>query len=439
MADETLFPIGEKSGAQGPAPAPGRGKLRLQLPVRDQVEIHYENLDALIALDHPVRLIWDFVAGSDLSILTDAIRSTEDSPGRPAIDPRILLGLWLYATIDGIGSARALEKLCGEHVVYRWMCGGVPVNYHTLADFRANLGECLDDLLTTMVATLISKNLVTLNRVAHDGVRIRAHAGTGSFRRRDRLGEFLEQAQAQVDALKSELQDEPGASDKRRKAAVARAARERLEKVQAALSQHPDIKKKKKNNKEQARASTTDADARKMRMADGGFRPGYNAQITTDPMAQVIVEISVTQSGSDEGQLLPAIEAVRKRYGKQVSEGLADAGFSKKQDIEELGAAGCSVYAPIPKHKAAEKKRIRKERADGPHVAAWRKRMESEEAKGIYQLRARTECVHAQLRNRGLYQVPLRGRKKVRAVLLLHAVSHNIMRRSGLMKQKKAS
>jgi len=432
MDEPVLFPLGDRK----PGPAPIPGKPRLLLPQRDQVEIQYEHLDALIPLDHPVRVVWGFVEGSDLSELTGKIRATEDGPGRPAIDPRVLLTLWLYATVDGFGSARALEKLCDEHLVYRWIRGGVPLNYHTLSDFRSGLDEYLDGLLTEMVATLLSKNLVTLNRVAHDGVRVRANAGAGSFRKEETLAQCLVEAQAQVEALKAELHADPGASDKRRKAATERAARERVAKIQAALQEYPDIKKKKKDNKENARASTTDATARPMRMADGGTRPAYNLQVATDPVAQIVLDVDVSQSGSDEGQLKPAYKRLRKRYKKAVGEILTDGGFAKKKDIEDLGEAGCTVYAPVPKHKAAEKKkRIRRDRLDGPHVAAWRKRMDTDEAKGIYRIRAQTECVHAQWRNRGLYQVPVRGKAKVKAVALLHAVAHNILRMAKLMKK----
>jgi transposase len=428
--DTTLFPLGAVVPQRVP---PGGAALRLRQPVRDQVEIYYEALDALIDEDHPVRVVWGFVAQSDLSALLKKVRAADDTCGRPAIDPRILLTLWIYATLQGIGSARALEKLCEDHVVYRWICGGVSVNYHTLSDFRGELGEFLDDLLSTMVASLLATGAVTLKRVAHDGVRVRAHAGKSSFRGADRLDRFLDEADAQVEALKAELHDDPAASDKRRKAAAKRAAEERLAKIKAALQELPDVKKKKKDKRTKPRVSTTDADARNMRMADGGFRPAYNVQVTTDPQAQVVLDVSISQSGSDEGLLKGAIERVEQRYNGKVSEALADGGFGKKQDIEKLGEGGCRAYIPVQKHKPGKTSGKTAACSDGPHVAAWRKRMETEEAQGIYRIRARTECVHAQWRNRGLAQFLVRGKKKVRAVVLLHAVSHNILRMQRLL------
>lgn len=432
MNDETLFPLGERK----PLPEPDTGAPRISRPVRDQVEFHFEHLDSMITDDHAVRIVWGFVEKSDLSELTRTIRSTEGRAGRPAIDPRVFLALWLYATLDGIGSARALDKLCSDHLVYRWICGGVSVNYHSLADFRSNSGEVLDDLLVEMVATLRAQNLVQLNRVAHDGVRVRANAGRGSFRRKDRLDELLAEAEAQVLALKQELHENPNASDERRKAARERATRERVEKLKAALAQYPSVKKKKKREKEDARVSTTDADARYMRMADGGFRSAYNVQFTTDPTTQIVVGVAISNSGSDEGQLLPAVEKQKAQYGEAPDEILADGGYSKKEDIEKIATEHrCLTYAPVPKRKQAKVKRIRKSRMDSALVVEWKTRMETDEAKAIYKIRAQTECVHAQARNRGLQQFPVRGEKKALAVALLHALAQNIMQTAYLKKK----
>jgi transposase len=433
MSDETLFPLGEPK----PLPEPELGAPRVSRPVRNQVEMHCEDLNSLINDDHPVRVLWDFVERADLSALTKAIRSTEGHAGRPAIDPRVLLALWLYATLDGIGSARALEKLCSDHLVYRWICGGVSVNYHTLADFRSESGTVLDELLSEMVATLRAQNLVHLNVVAHDGMRVRANAGRGSFRKKDKLDKFLEEAEAQVLALKNELHEDPHASDARRKAARERATQERLDKLQAAIAQYSDVKKKKKHkHKDEARVSTTDPEARSMRMADGGFRPGYNLQITTDPETQIVVGIAVSNSNSDEGLLLPAVEQQKQRYGKAPQEILADGGYAKKEDIEKIAVEHqCTTYAPVPKRKAPKIRRIRKSRMDSTIISEWRRRMETDEAKEHYKLRAQTECVHAQARNRGLQQLPVRGKRKVLAVALLYALTQNIMQLEWLKKK----
>ncbi len=116
------------------------GKPRLKRANRSQVEMQLVALDQLVAADHRVRVVWDFVEQLDLSRLYAQVKAVEGQAGQSAIDAQILLGLWLYATLEGVGSARALDRLCTEHIIYRWLCGGVSVNYHTLADFRVQHG-----------------------------------------------------------------------------------------------------------------------------------------------------------------------------------------------------------------------------------------------------------------------------------------------------------
>src|ERR1700754_1912476 len=176
MADDRLF--GELPEQSAPrAEAMPRGAPRLREPVRDQVELRAVDIDSLIGQDHPARVIWAYVEQLDLRVLEDAIKAREGTPGHPTIAPRLLLALWLYATSEGVGSARALARLCESHDAYRWLVGGVSVNYHTLSDFRVGHGELLDRLLTENVATLAACGLIDLGKLAQDGVRVRACAG----------------------------------------------------------------------------------------------------------------------------------------------------------------------------------------------------------------------------------------------------------------------
>lgn len=435
--DPTLFPV----GPQNPKNEEGRqaGVPRLERPVRNQVEMISSDLEGLLPDDHQARTVWNFVEQADLSELYANIRAVEGHAGRAAIDPRILLALWLYATLDGVGSARALNKLCEDSVPYRWICGGVSINHHTLSDFRSQSGAVMDELLTDSIAMMRAKNLVTLNRVAHDGVRVRAGAGSGSFRREQTLERHLEEAGEQVDALRQELDADPGAGELRRKAARERAARERQERIAEALRQYPDVKKKKKNDKEQARVSMTDPDARIMHMADGGFRPAYNVQLSTDTASQMIVNVDIIQSGSDSGQLQTAVEQIQERHELTPKEFLVDGGYVKQEAIEKLSAApqACLIYAPVPAPRGRPgNQQSQPFKAETSHVTAWRERMETEQAKKIYKERAATaECVNAQARNRGLQQFTVRGLKKVRAVVLLFALAHNLMRMVSLLRK----
>jgi hypothetical protein len=346
------------------------------------------------------------------------------------------MALWLYATVEGVGSARQLDGLCRDHAAFQWLVGDVSTNYHTLADFRTDHGELLDDLLTRSVAALVTEGLVDLNRVAQDGMRVRASAGAASFRRRPTLEEALAQAEAQIEALRAEVEEDPAASDRRQKGARERAARERAERIKAALGRLPELEAKKKaGEKDKARCSTTDPEATVMKMADGGFRPAYNVQFATTVGGQAIVGVDVIDSGSDAGQMAPMVEQVRGRSGVTPSEMLIDGGFAQHDQIDAVSApgVGCTVYAPVPEPRDPKVDRHAAKPGDSEAVAAWRVRMATAEAKEIYKGRAATaECVNALARGRGLVRFVVRGLVKVRAVALWHAVAHNVMRMARL-------
>jgi transposase len=416
--------------------APLIGTPRFQAAVRDQVCFRAAALDEMIPQEHPVRVIWDYALQADLSPLYQRIKAVERHAGRPPIDPRILFALWLYATLRGVGSARLLEELCREKIDYQWICGDVSVNYHTLADFRNEHAGLLNDLLTQSVAVLMSEGLVDLERVAQDGMRVRASAGAASFRRKPTLEEALAAAQAQVEALHQEQEDDPKASNARQKQARRRAAEERAARIAAALKRLPEMEAKKKpDEKDKARCSTTDPDATVMKMANGGFNPAYNFQFATDTKSQVIAGVDVVMVGSDQGQMPPMVGQIQERYGKAPGEYEVDGGFTKLEDIETVSApeVGCTVYAPVQKPKDSKVDRHAPRPGDSAVVAEWRRRMGTEEAKTIYKDRAATaECVNALARRRGLVQLVVRGLAKVRAVALWHALTHNVWRMAAL-------
>ncbi len=432
----TLFEASGEEPVVAKIPDPVRGRPRLRTANRQQVVFRAAPLDALIPHDHPARVVWDYVEGLDLSPLYDRIKSVERGAGRDAIDPKILMTLWLYATVEGVGGARRLDELCRAHAAFQWIAGDVSTNYHTLADFRTGNVGLLDDLLTQGVAALVAEDLVDLNRVAQDGMRVRASAGAASFRRRPTLGEALAQAEEQVEALRAEVEEDPAASDRRQKGARERAARERAERIKAALGRLPELEAKKKaGEKDKARCSTTDPTATVMKMADGGFRPAYHFQFATATDSQVIVGVGVETTGSDAGQLVPMVEQVKERYEVVPAEVLVDGGFAQHDQIETVSAPalGCTVYAPVPKPKDPQVDRHAPKPGDSAAVAAWRQRMGTEEAKAIYKERASTaECVNAQARGRGSLRLLVRGLAKVKAIALWHALAHNLLRAASL-------
>ena len=421
---------------QTPPTSPPGGAPRLRLADRQQVEFRMCCWNDLLPDDHQARIVWQYVKEMDLSPLLAEIKSVQNNAGHPATDPKILAALWLYATLRAIGSARELTRRCdpqtGE-IPFQWICGGVTVNYHTLADFRVQHLEFLDQFLTDSVAVLLQEELVTLDRSAQDGMKVRASAGAASFRRKPTLDEHLEQARQQIQALKDELQTDPAACTARQKAARERAAREREERLQKAIEQQAELEAQKKTaeKKENARASTTDPEARVMKMADGGFRPAYNVQLATDTQTQIITGVDVTNSGGDQGKMAPMVEQHQERYDETPNEMLVDGGYTKKEDIVAVSPPNGSttVYAPVQVSKTSKRGAHEPRPDDKPAVAEWRQRMATDEAKEIYKQRASTaECVNAIARNRGLQQFRVRGRPKVRAVILWYVLAHNLMR-----------
>jgi transposase len=433
MDEKLLFELPEGDSPRDSTESTSQaGRRRMRCAVRNQIEFQECSLDELLPEDHQARVVWSYVEQLDLSSVYGEIQAVEGGPGHPPADPRILFALWLYATLRGVGSARELDRLCQDHVAYRWICGAVSMNYHSLSDFRTRHVDLLDRLLTQSVASLLNQGLVTLDRVAQDGIKVRASAGAASFRRKDSLQKLLEEAEQQVEALRAELEADPGAANKRRRAAQRRAAEERAERIRRAAGQLPEIEASKKaKDRENARASTTDSDARTMKMGDGGFRPAYNVQLATATDSQVITGVTVINSGGDQGQMAPMVEQHEERYGQRPGEILVDGGFVKKEDIDEVSPpqGGTTVYAPVMKSKDPNRDAHEPREDDSPAVADWRRRMATEEAKEIYKQRASTaECVNAQARNRGLQRFPVRGLGKVRAVALWYALAHNLMR-----------
>ena len=408
---------------------------RVLRPNRSQLELRPTDLESLLPEDHRARVVWDWVTGLDLSGFYDEIGSVEGQAGRPAIDPAILLALWTYATLEAVGSARAIERLCEAHDAYRWICGGVSVSYRTLALFRVEHEERLEALLTESVVQLIEAGLVEMKRVTQDGMRVRASAGAASFGRRKRLRELRAEVRKEIVALRRELDADPAASTRRERAARERAARDRQRRVREALKELVLAEEKKRpEEKEKARASTTDPEARVMKMADGGFRPAYNAQLASDSQSGVIMGVAVTNAGSDSGELVPMREQLERRYGRKPEEMLVDGGYVRLDTIETVEAEGCRVYAPPMTPKDPERNPYRPLPDDPPEVARWRRRMGTESGKRKYKQRSEGECVNAQARNRGLLRLLVRGVKRVRCVLLLHALAHNAMRKHALLR-----
>ena len=414
------------------------GKPRLRIPIRDQMKMRAVSLDELLDVDHPVRIVWDAVCALDLKSWLNEIKAVEGHVGRDATDPRLLVALWVYATLKGVGSARELARLCDECLPYQWLCGEVSVNYHMLSDFRSQGGEKWDELLTQIVAVLLEGGLVKMDRIAQDGMRVRASAGKSTFRRRKRLEECLEEARQQVETLKKLAEEDREELTRRQRAARKRAADERQKRIEEAIRQRDELQKQREASAkkscrkvDEARASTTDPEARNMKFPDGGYRPGYNVQFATDTESGVIVGVDVTNAGTDSDQLPPMLDQLEERYERVPDDALVDGGFATVGTINAADERSCTVYAPLKdeeKQQAEGKDPHARRKGDSDAVANWRQRMGTEAAKLIYRLRGQTaEWVNAQCRNRGLWFMPVRGQPRCRTVALLYAIAHNLV------------
>jgi len=312
----------------------------------------------------------------------------------------------------------------------------VSVNDHPLSDFRSEAGPVLDELLSRSMVGLIASGLVDVQTVAVDGLRVRASAGSGSFRSGERLSELYRAAKEAVDRLRAEVEEDPGSADRRTKARRRAVAEDRLRRLEEAQQVHAKIedrreqadrkqRRKKPRDDKPVRASTSDPQARVMKMGDGGYRPAYNVQFTTAAEGAHIIGVAVTDQGTDHGLLKPALDEVERRYGIKPGQALADGGYYSKADIEALHATKIELFSPLP--HAAKGDPAAPHGGDEAGTHAWRQRMATEQGQVIYKRRFATERPHAHMRNRGLQRLLVRGADKVKAVVLWHVHAFNFL------------
>jgi transposase len=426
----------------------GQGRPRLRQPDRHQMRLVPLCPDGLVPPDHPVRAVAAVVAKMDLSAFHASIKAVEGEPGRDATDPALLVALWLYAAIRGEGSARRLADLCEESRPFQWLCGGVTVNHHLLSDFRVEHGDALDALFTQCLAALVDKGLVKVKRISQDGVRVRASAGAASFRREERLTELLEKARRHVEDLRRQAEDPEYAAtvSARRRAARERAARQRQQRLEEALTELPDLKKRqdeaarkagqgehgRRLRAKQPRVSTTDPEARVMKTSNGGFNPAFNVQLATDTGSRAIVGVDVTNEGSDAAGLSePMRDQVEARTGQKVEEHLLDGGYLKTEDLERAHGEDVALFVPPKSARNPDRRghELEPRPGDSEAVRAWKERMHSDEGKAIYKERASTsETINADVRcYRGLARITVRGLRKARCLALWSALAYNVI------------
>jgi transposase len=420
---------------------------RYQEADRGQLRWDMVDLESQLALDHRARVVWAYVRGLDLSAFYARIRAREGEPGRPPPDPKVLLALWLYASLEGVGSARQLDRLCERDIAYRWLCGGVPVNYHGLSDFRFDHADLLDQLLSESLTALVAEGVVALDEIAIDGTKVKASAGKGSFRGEETLAALEEVTRRRVARLKAEGKNDPGASEKRRLAAQQRAAediarrageaRRTFEKLRAEKEARVKRHKKEEAKKGKLRVSLTDPEARMMRFADGAMRAGYNIQLAVAPASGLILAAQATDRRNDSGLAVPLLEQIKRRLRELPKRLLVDTSYATREDIPALAAQQIDVYTPVPPDNPeitpeSQRKRAWRRRHEPDAIKAWRKRMERDAGKAIYRRRTRIETINGILKGRGLGIMRVRSMAKVTSVVLLQVLAHNLWRAHGL-------
>ena len=412
-------------------PKSSKPSPRVREPQRAQGEIRFEIPDAMLSSTHPARLLWDVLGTLDLSDFTKGCESVEGRAGRSLLSPRMVLTLWLYAISQAVGSAREIERLTTTDIAYRWIVGDLKLTHHTLSAFRVAHGEALNTLMTNVLASLLEKGLLSLELVAQDGTRTRAAATAPSFRTYGSLLECREQAALHLKAVLASAEDPQ--YTRTQHAARAAAARDFQARIEAAIATVTELQKERAPNDKPARASTTDAEARVMKMGDGGFRPAFNVQYAVAGSEiggpRTIVGVQVTNLGSDMGSLTPMAQQIEARTGQVPEVLVADGGHAKHEDIAAARRMGIDVVVP-PGDRA---KPIEQMRGADPEVVAWRKRMDEPAAQKLYRARAGlAELANATQKTRqGVTQFAVRGIHKVTCIVLMGAIASNILQHAG--------
>lgn len=343
LAQETHSPADgspsskEDTGERAPKP-------RFQQIDREQLSWRMVDVERLISDDHPARAIWEFVGKLDLSSYTVQIRAVEGMAGRPSLNPQLLISLWIYAYSQGVGSARAIERLCEFDPAYQWLTGTAVVNAHSLSDFRVENEEALKGLFVQILALLSADGLITLERVMQDGTKIKASAASNSFRGKERIEQAMKAALEQVEAVNQMPEEE---SSLRTVKARERAQRERADRLGSALNEFEKLQAEGSvKDKKKTRVSMTDPEARVMKQPDGGFAPSYNVQLNTDAAHGAIVAVDVTQAGNDYEQLTPGIDRVEQNLGKTPDQAVTDGGYVSRDNIVEMKLRGVEFIGP---------------------------------------------------------------------------------------------
>ena len=328
------------------------GKPRLKIVNRNQLLMRTVDVEKLIPEDDPARGIWAMAEQLDMTPFEASIKAVEGHAGQSTLDPRVLTALWIYANSEGVSSARELSRMCEYEPGCQWITGMSSINYHTLADFRVEHREALNQIFTEVLGLLSADGLIELKQVMQDGTKVKANAAAGTFRREQRLQEHLELARKQVEQL-----SDPNSEELSQRAAKAkqRVAKEKKQRLELALKELEKLRSEKTpEDRAETRVSTSDPESRKMKQNDGGYAASYNVQLSTDAAHGIIVAIGVTQDRHDGDQLIPAIEEIERNTGQLPEQVVADGAYSKNTNVDAVTEKGIELIGPVPEDQTTE-------------------------------------------------------------------------------------
>ncbi|MCB0392816.1 MAG: transposase [Bdellovibrionales bacterium] len=443
--DPTLFDLETlRSKPQETPSLPHKELPRKYTPIiRNQLEFKIECLDTLIPHDHEVRTVWKFVEQLDLSGIGERNISLRDNPGRPALDPRVLISLWIYAISQGVISARQISKLCEDHRGFIWLAGGNTISHHTLSKFRSQNSDLFEDLVIQSIAMLVNKELINLEEVAQDGVKIKANASTATYHRKKTLVQMKQEVKKRIEVLEDlQKKGKLDTLEKRKKEKELAAAKEKEKDITEAIKELEKYKQQRNENRSKhgkkklskkevmnLRVSRVDPECRKMRMAGGNFQLAHNIQIATDLNSELAIGVRVTQNGTDGGEMSKMHNQLKNMYQRDFKSYVVDDGYASRADIESVQMQGTKVYIPIDGHLKSTKQKVLAQDTDSitESMKELVNRMESDEGKKVYNKRIRaSETVHAYFRNHGLGQLLVRGTVNVLGFINIFCLAYNM-------------
>ncbi|MBM3302092.1 MAG: IS1182 family transposase, partial [Deltaproteobacteria bacterium] len=251
-----------------------------------------------------------------------------------------------------------IARLCEYHPAYQWLTGLEVVNYHTLADFRMQHKEALDQLFVEVLGVLSHEGLITLERVMHDGTKVKACASDKSFHRKATLEDHLRLAREQVEQM-----GDPQSEDLSQRVAKARqrALQEKQERLREAIRalEQMEALRSEASEKKETRASSTDPEARIMLQAKGAYGPSYNVEISTDAKAKIIVGVGVTQAATDAAELEPAVERIEANLGESPKQMVVDAGLTNQATLEAMAEKHVDLIGALPERRGVAPARLK--------------------------------------------------------------------------------